>query len=77
MPGPRRDFGPKQKVENPVKVFKRIMSYVLKRYPVHCLFVLIRETENKFICLSQLAGMGYFLWSGIFITPAQVFFNST
>ena len=29
MPGPRRDFGPKQKVENPVKVFKRIMSYVL------------------------------------------------
>ena len=34
MPGPRRDFGPKQKVENPVKVFKRIMSYVLKRYPV-------------------------------------------
>lgn len=41
MPGPRRDFGPKQKVENPVKVFKRIMSYVLKRYPVHCLFVLI------------------------------------
>ena len=40
-PGPRRDFGPKQKVENPVKVFKRIMSYVLKRYPVHCLFVLI------------------------------------
>lgn len=41
MPGPRRDFGPKRKVENPVKVFKRIMSYVLKRYPVHCLFVLI------------------------------------
>ena len=41
MPGPRRDFGPKQKVENPVKVFKRIMSYVLKRYPVHCLLVLI------------------------------------
>ena len=41
MPGPRRDFGPKQKVENPVKVFKRIMSYVLKRYPVHCLFILI------------------------------------
>lgn len=41
MPGPRRDLGPKQKVENPVKVFKRIMSYVLKRYPVHCLFVLI------------------------------------
>ena len=40
-PGPRRDFGPKQKVENPVKVFKRIMSYVLKRYPVHCLLVLI------------------------------------
>ena len=32
MPGPRRDFGPKQKVENPVKVFKRIMSYVLNRY---------------------------------------------
>ena len=41
MPGPRRDFGPKQKVENPVKVFIRIMSYVLKRYPVHCLLVLI------------------------------------
>ena len=41
MPGPRRDFGPKQRVDNPVKVFKRIMSYVLKRYPVHCLFVLI------------------------------------
>lgn len=40
-PGPKHDFGPKQKVENPVKVFSRIMSYVLKRYPVHCLFVLI------------------------------------
>lgn len=41
MPGPRRDFGPKQKVDNPMKVFGRIMSYVLKRYPIHCAFVLI------------------------------------
>ena len=40
-PGPSRDFGPKQKVENPVKVLKRILSYVLKRYPDHCLHVLI------------------------------------
>lgn len=41
MPGPRRDFGPKQRVDNPMKVFGRIMSYVLKRYPIHCAFVLI------------------------------------
>jgi ATP-binding cassette subfamily B multidrug efflux pump len=52
MPGPRRDFGPKQKVENPVKVFKRIMSYVLKRYPVHCLFVLICIIE----CICKCTG---------------------
>ena len=41
MPGPRRDFGPNQRVDNPMKVFGRIMSYVLKRYPIHCAFVLI------------------------------------
>lgn len=43
MPGPghKRNFGPKQKVENPGKVFSMIMSYVLKRYPIQCLMVLI------------------------------------
>lgn len=43
MPGPgqRRNLGPKEKVENPSKVFCRIMSYVMKRYPLQCIFVLI------------------------------------
>ncbi len=53
MPGPRRDFGPKQKVDNPMKVFRRIMSYVLKRYPVHCAFVLICIVRQ---CLCKCTG---------------------
>ena len=45
MPGPRGPRGPKPKIENPGKLFKRIIGYVLKDYApqvavvVICIFV--------------------------------------
>ncbi len=42
MRGPgRRMQGPKQKVKNPGKLFKRLMSYVFKAYTPHCIIVFI------------------------------------
>ena len=32
MPGPRGPRGPKPKIENPGKLMKRLMGYVLKKY---------------------------------------------
>ncbi len=40
-PGNRRMQGPRPKLENPGKLFKRIMSYVLKKYLVHYIAVVI------------------------------------
>ncbi len=40
-PGPRGPRGPKPKIENPGKLFKRLMGYVLKEYTFHCIVVLI------------------------------------
>ncbi len=42
MPGPRgRMRGPRPKVKNPGKLFKRLLSYVFKNYKVHCIIVFV------------------------------------
>ena len=43
--GPR---GPKPKVENPGKLFARLMKYVGKKYKVHCVLVLVCIFVNTF-----------------------------
>ncbi len=40
-PGPRGPRGPKPKIQNPGKLFVRLMKYVLKEYTAHCIVVLI------------------------------------
>ncbi|MCI8638154.1 MAG: ABC transporter ATP-binding protein [Coprococcus sp.] len=57
MPGPmgmhgRRGMrGAKPKVENPGKLFARIMKYVFRSYKIHCFFVFV------FICVGVLANV--------------------
>ena len=41
MPGPRGPQGPKPKINNPGKLFGRLMQFVLKNYWFHCLVVII------------------------------------
>jgi len=42
MPGPGRQMrGPKPKIENPGKLFKRLMGYVMKNYTPHVIIVVI------------------------------------
>ena len=42
MPGPGRQMrGPRPKIENPGKLFKRLMGYVLKNYTPHVIIVVI------------------------------------
>ena len=38
--GPGRNAGPRPKVENPGKVFKRILAYVMKQYKFQVILVL-------------------------------------
>ena len=40
-PGARPPRGVKTQVKNPMKIFTRIMKYVLKDYTVHCIAVVI------------------------------------
>ena len=40
-PGGRGQRGPRPKIENPSKIFKRLMAYVLKNYTPHCILVVI------------------------------------
>ena len=40
-PGQRGPRGPKPKIENPGKLFVRVMKYVFRYYKVHCIIVLI------------------------------------
>ncbi len=40
-PGRRGAFGARPKIENPGKIFKRILGYVFKNYGVHCAVVLV------------------------------------
>lgn len=39
--GPRRRGGPRPKIENPGKLFKRLMGYVMKNYTPHVIIVVI------------------------------------
>ncbi len=39
--GPRRGGGPRPKIENPGKLFKRLMGYVMKNYTPHVIIVVI------------------------------------
>jgi ATP-binding cassette subfamily B protein len=41
MPGPRRPQGPRPKIENPGKLFARLMQFVLQKYAIQCLIVVI------------------------------------
>ncbi len=45
-PGRRGPMGPRPKIENPGKILKRIMSYVLKHYTFHCVIVLLCIVGN-------------------------------
>ncbi|MDE7253268.1 MAG: ABC transporter ATP-binding protein/permease [Acetatifactor sp.] len=41
-----RAMGPRPKIENPGKILKRILGYVLKNYSVHCVLVLLCIVGN-------------------------------
>ena len=41
MPGPHGPRGPKPKLENPGKLFARLMKFVLSKYGIHCAIVVI------------------------------------
>ncbi len=43
-----RGFGPKPKVKNPSKIFKRVLAIILKRYWFQCLIVLIGIIGSTF-----------------------------
>lgn len=45
-PGPRGPRGPRPKIENPGKLFRRLMAYVLKNYAPHYLIVVICIVVN-------------------------------
>lgn len=40
-PGSRGPKGPRPKVENPGKLFMRLLAYIMKNYAVHCILVVI------------------------------------
>ncbi|MGN0436136.1 MAG: ABC transporter ATP-binding protein [Wujia sp.] len=40
-PGARGMRGPKPKLENPGKIFKRLLAYIGKKYKFHCILVLV------------------------------------
>lgn len=40
-PGDRGPKGPRPKVENPGKLFMRLLAYIMKNYAVHCILVVI------------------------------------
>ncbi|WP_026497141.1 ABC transporter ATP-binding protein [Butyrivibrio sp. WCD3002] len=40
-PGARRGMGPRPKIKNPGKLFKRLMSYVFKDYGIHMVLVVV------------------------------------
>lgn len=40
-PGGRDPKGPRPKVENPGKLFMRLLAYIMKNYAVHCILVVI------------------------------------
>lgn len=52
MPGPRRPQGPKPKIKNPGKLFKRLMGYILKQYGIQYVLVVIGILASV-ICNTQ------------------------
>lgn len=40
-PGGRGPKDPRPKVENPGKLFMRLLAYIMKNYAVHCILVVI------------------------------------
>ena len=40
-PGGRGPKGPRPKVENPGRLFMRLLAYIMKNYAVHCILVVI------------------------------------
>ncbi len=52
-PGGKRGMGPRPKVENPGKIFARIMKYVGENYKIHCVVVVICIIVNA---LSNVQG---------------------
>ncbi len=40
-PGRRGPQGPRPKIKNPGKLFKRLLAYILKNYALHCVLVII------------------------------------
>lgn len=47
-PGPRGMRGPRPKIENPGRLFKRLMAYVLKKYAPHYILVVLCIIVNVF-----------------------------
>jgi ATP-binding cassette subfamily B protein len=41
MPGPRGPRGPRPKIENPGKLFARLMQFVLQKYAIQCVIVVV------------------------------------
>jgi ATP-binding cassette subfamily B protein len=41
MPGPRGPHGPRPKIENPGKLFARLMQFVLQKYAIQCVIVVV------------------------------------
>ena len=53
-PGSRGPRGPKPKIENPGKLFVRVMKYVFRYYKVHCVIVLIGILLGVFASLQGM-----------------------
>ncbi|MBQ3514365.1 MAG: ABC transporter ATP-binding protein [Lachnospiraceae bacterium] len=53
-PGPKGPRGPKPKIENPGKLFIRVMKYVFRYYKVHCVIVLIGILLGVFASLQGM-----------------------
>ena len=53
-PGQRGPRGPKPKIENPGKLFVRVMKYVFRYYKLHCIIVLIGILLGVFASLQGM-----------------------
>lgn len=47
MRGPGRRMQGGTRIENPGKVFKRLMAYIFKNYGIHFIFVLVWFSPNN------------------------------
>ena len=51
MPGPRKPQGPRPKIENPGKLFLRLMKFIMARYAIHLAIVIICIFASVFASL--------------------------